>query len=201
VVVDSGQRGARRACPWDAATTQDDRGTTAGRPQTAAKGGGDVAKDLGTWPPEQATVLVQVLQRANLTPDAKRTKAGILVTVPDDQADVAVRALADNMDAIADAARSRTEARRRRARESRPGTGGTTPDGRLPTERLVGAARPIAILLIALLTLSVVARISPLLALIGVGVGVYLLGKRAQDGDGPGGMGGMGGPGWRGPPR
>jgi hypothetical protein len=76
-----------------------------------------VAKDLGTWPPEQATVLVQVLQRANLTPEAKRTRDGILVTVPDDQADVAVRALADNMDAIADAARSRAEARRRRARE------------------------------------------------------------------------------------
>jgi hypothetical protein len=166
-----------------------------------------VAKDLGTWPPEQATVLVQVLQRANLTPDAKRTKAGILVTVPEDQADVAVRALADNMDAIADAARSRTEARRRRTREPRTDATRGTPDGRLPTERLVGAARPIAILLVALLTLSVVARISPLLALIGVGVGVYLLGKRAQDGDGPdgmggrGGMGGMGGPGWRGPNR
>jgi len=142
-----------------------------------------VAKDLGTWPPEQATVLVQVLQRANLTPDAKRTRAGIVVTVPDEQADVAVRALADNMDAIADAARSRTEAKRRRAREATgrgPGRGSGA-SGPLPTERLLGAARPIALLLVGLLVLSAVARISPPLALLGVGAGIYLLGRR-QDG-------------------
>ena len=154
-----------------------------------------VAKDLGTWPPEQATVLVQVLQRANLTPDAKRTREGILVTVPDDQADVAVRALADNMDAIADAARSRAEARRRRAREAGARTAresGRSGDPQLTTERLRGAARPIAILLVGLLVLSTVARVSPLLALIGVGVGIYLLGRRAQDGQD--GMGGPGGP-------
>ena len=47
-------------------------------------------------------------------------------------------------------------------------------------------------LLIGLLVLSSVARVSPILALAGVGVGVYLLGRRAQDGEG--GMGGMGGP-------
>jgi len=155
-----------------------------------------VAKDLGTWPPEQATVLVQVLQRANLTPDAKRTREGILVTVPDAQADVAVRALADNMDTIADAARSRAEARRRRARASRTGDArrsAAVPDGRLTSERLRGIARPIAILLVGLLVLSAVARISPVLALVGVGVGIYLLGRRAQDGDSTGGMGGMGG--------
>ena len=146
-----------------------------------------MAKDLGTWPAEQATVLVQVLQRTGLTPDAKRTRAGIVVTVPDDQADVAVRALAENMDAIADAARSRTEARRRRARETRANAGATRREGpgTLPTERLLGAARPIVVLLIGLLVLSAVARVSPLLALLGVGVGVYLLGKR-QDGGGPG---------------
>jgi biopolymer transport protein ExbB/TolQ len=145
-----------------------------------------VAKDLGTWPPEQATVLVQVLQRANLTPDARRTREGIVVTVPDDQADVAVRALADNMDAIADAARSRAEARRRRVREQRTRqqrSPGGPPDDRLPTERLLGIARPVAILLVGLLVLSTVARVSPLLALVGVGVGIYLLGRRTQDGD------------------
>jgi hypothetical protein len=156
-----------------------------------------VAKDLGTWPPEQATVLVQVLQRANLTPDAKRTREGISVTVPDDQADVAVRALAENMDTIADAARSRSEARRRRARETRTGGAGRATSGgrdQLPTERLRGIARPIAILLVGLLVLSTVARVSPVLALVGVGIGIYLLGRRVQDGeDGPGGMGGMGG--------
>jgi hypothetical protein len=154
-----------------------------------------VAKDLGTWPPEQATVLVQVLQRANLTPEAKRTRDGILVTVPDDQADVAVRALADNMDAIADAARSRAEARRRRAREGGPRTPrgtGRSSEPQLTSERLRGAARPIAIVLVGLLVLSTVARVSPLLALIGVGIGIYLLGRRVQDGQD--GIGGPGGP-------
>jgi len=156
-----------------------------------ARDGDFVAKDLGTWPPEQATVLVQVLQRANLSPDAKRTREGILVTVPDDQADVAVRALADNMDAIADAARSRADARRRRSREADPRAargGGRSGESQLTTERLRGAARPIAILLVGLLVLSTIARVSPVLALIGVGMGIYLLGRRVQDGqDGPGG--------------
>lgn len=157
-------------------------------PTWLQSGADTVAKDLGTWPSEQATVLVQVLQRANLTPEAKRTREGIVVTVPDDQADVAVRALADNMDAIADAARSRAEARQRRAREARgeqqrrPGT----PSGQLPTERLRGIARPVALLLVGLLVLSTVARVSPVLALVGVGIGIYLLGRRTQDGDGGG---------------
>lgn len=152
-----------------------------------------MAKDLGTWPPEQATVLVQVLQKANLTPDAKRTRDGILVTVPDAQADIAVRALSDNMDAIADAARSRSEARRRRARETRSRDtrgSGPAPDGRLTTERLRGIARPIAILLVGLLVLSTIARVSPVIALLGVGFGIYLLGRRTQDGDGMDGRGG-----------
>ncbi len=145
-----------------------------------------MAKELGTWAPEQATVLVQVLQGAGLTPDAKRTRAGIVVTVPDDQADVAVRTLAANMDAIAEAARSRAEARRRRSREPRASDRGRREgSGTLPTERLLGAARPIVVLLVGLLVLSAVARISPALALVGVAVGVYLLGRR-QDGGGPG---------------
>jgi len=151
-----------------------------------------VAKDLGTWPPEQATILVQVLQRANVTPETKRTREGIVVTVPDEQADIAVRALTDNMDAIADAARSRAEARRRRERDQRS-RGGREPsrsgESQLTSERMRGAARPLIILLVGLLVLSSVARVSPLLALVGVGVGVYLLGRRAQ-----GGQDGMGGP-------
>lgn len=145
-----------------------------------------MAKDLGTWAPEQATVLVQVLQGAGLTPEARRTRDGIVVTVPDDQADVAVRTLAANMDAIAEAARSRAEARRRRSREARAdGRQRREGPGTLPTERLLGAARPIVLLLVGLLVLSAVARISPVLALAGVAVGVYLLGRR-QDGAGPG---------------
>ena len=152
-----------------------------------------VAKDLGTWPPEQATILVQVLQRAKVHPETKRTREGIVVTVPDEQADIAVRALTDNMDAIADAARSRAEARRRREREQRGRSGretGRSGEPQLTSERMRGAARPLVILLVGLLVLSSVARVSPLLALVGVGVGVYLLGRRVQDG-----QGGMGGPG------
>jgi len=166
-------------------------------PACHVAGAVEMAKDLGTWPPEQATVLVQVLQRANLTPDARRTREGIVVTVPDEQADIAVRALADNMDAIAEAARSRAENRRRRAQDQRgreqrgreQRRPGAPSDGPLPSERLLGIARPIAILLVGLLVLSTVARVSPILALVGVGIGIYLLGRRAQDGEG-----GFGGP-------
>jgi hypothetical protein len=146
-----------------------------------------VAKDLGTWPPEQATVLVQVLQRAHLNPSARRTKEGIVVTVPDEEGATAMREMTSNMEAIADAARARGEARRRRSREQRSRTSvgaGAADRPTLTSEKLLGAARPLIILLVALLVLSTVARISPVLALIGVGLGVYLLGKRTQDGQG-----------------
>ena len=146
-----------------------------------------MAKDLGTWPPEQATVLVQVLQHARLNPSARRTKEGIVITVPDEEGAVAMREMTDNMEAIADAARSRTEARRRRSREQRARAAGAADASGGPTltsERLLGAARPLVILLVSLLVLSTIARVSPVLALLGVGVGVYLLGKRTQDGDG-----------------
>lgn len=152
-----------------------------------------MAKDLGTWPPEQATVLVQVLQRARLNPSARRTKEGIVVTVPDEEGMVAMREMTDNMEAIADAARSRTEARRRRGREQRgrsAAPAGRTDGPTLTSERLLGAARPLIILLVSLLVLSTLARVSPVLALIGVGAGVYLLGKRTQDGEGGGSSGG-----------
>ena len=135
-----------------------------------------MAVDLGTWQPSQATVLVQVLRRAGLSPDAKRTRAGILVTVPDDEGDRAHRALAANMDAIADAARSAAPTMRPR----RP-SGAAHPSERpLTTERLLAAARPIALVLLGVLVLGAVGRFSPLLAIVGVGVGVYLLGRRAQ---------------------
>jgi hypothetical protein len=146
-----------------------------------------VAKDLGTWPPEQATVLVQVLQRARLNPSARRTKEGIVITVPDEEGAVAMREMTDNMEAIADAARSRSEARRRRSRAQRAravGPSGGADRPTLTSEKLLGAAKPLVILLVSLLVLSTVARISPVLALVGVGVGVYLLGKRTQDGQG-----------------
>jgi hypothetical protein len=146
-----------------------------------------VAKDLGTWPPEQATVLVQVLQRARLNPSARRTKEGIVITVPDEEGAIAMREMTDNMEAIAEAARSRSEARRRRSREQRARSGAPSGGADRPTltsEKLLGAAKPLVVLLVSLLVLSTVARISPVLALVGVGVGVYLLGKRTQDGQG-----------------
>ena len=130
---------------------------------------------------------------AELSQMVGRGAGHVTITTIPGQADVAVRALADNMDAIADAARSRAEARRRRARETRTRDSrgsGPSPDGQLTSERLRGIARPIAILLVGLLVLSTVARISPVLALVGVGIGIYLLGRRAQDGDGMGGPGG-----------
>jgi hypothetical protein len=135
-----------------------------------------VAVDLGTWQSAQATVLVQVLRRAQLNPDAKRTRAGIVVTVPDEEADRAHRAIAANMDAIADAARSTPTVRR----PSRPAGSGHPSERPLATERILGAARPIALVLVAVLVLGVIGRVSPLLAIAGVGVGVYLLGRRAQ---------------------
>lgn len=134
-----------------------------------------MAVDLGTWQPAQATVLVQVLRRAGLAPEAKRTRAGIVVTVPDEEGDRAHRALAANMDAIADAARAPAPTLRpRRAAGAHPS------ERPLTTERIVATARPIAIVLVAVLVLGAVGRVSPLLAIVGVGVGVYLLGRRAQ---------------------
>ena len=140
-----------------------------------------MAKDLGTWSESQATVLVNVLQRARLDPDARRTRAGIVVTVPDDQADRAVRTLAENMDAIADAARPSARAQRARREQAQRAHPSQRP---LATERLMSVARPIALLIVAVLVLGSVARFSPLAAIVGIGVVVYLLGRRTQrDGD------------------
>ena len=138
--------------------------------------GADVAVDLGTWQPAQATVLVQVLRRSGLSPEARRTRAGIVVTVTDAEGDRAHRALAANMDAIADAARTAAPS----LRTPRPRGGGHPSERPLTSERILAAARPIALVLVAVLVLGVVGRVSPLLAIVGVGVGVYLLGRRAQ---------------------
>jgi hypothetical protein len=114
-----------------------------------------LAEDLGTWPPEQATVLVEVLQQAGITPQAKRTREGIEVTVEDGDSDQAHATLVANMDAIARAARApKPEGGRRRARSpaARPGAapreGGERP---LASQRMSRFARPIAILVAALM--------------------------------------------------
>jgi hypothetical protein len=64
-----------------------------------------VAADLGTWPAEQATVLLEVLHTAGLHPEARRGRDGVHVTVPDDEGDRAHATLVAHMDTIAKAAR------------------------------------------------------------------------------------------------
>jgi hypothetical protein len=149
-----------------------------------------VAEELGTWPAEQATVLLEVLQKAGLDPTAKRTRDGILVTVPEGQADEAHRQLVANMDTIARAARPPAGSRPR-ARRPRPVKGADSPAARggglgrggqpswLAGRGLIGA-------IVAVLILGVVLRY-PLLVVPAVGALIYVLGKRAQaQGDDPG---------------
>ena len=64
-----------------------------------------MAADLGTWPAEQATVLLEVLQAGGLHPDARRARGEVHVTVPEDEGDKAHATLVANMDRIAQAAR------------------------------------------------------------------------------------------------
>lgn len=64
-----------------------------------------MAADLGTWPAEQATVLLEVLQAGGLHPDARRVRGEVHVTVPEDEGDKAHATLVANMDRIAQAAR------------------------------------------------------------------------------------------------
>jgi hypothetical protein len=141
-----------------------------------------LAEDLGTWPPEQATVLVEALQQAGLSPEARRTREGIVVLVPDDQSDDAHRTLVSNMDAIARAARppSPSGGRRRRPRPAAPtrtepsaGSGGA-----MSSERLLRFARPLGLLLLVVLLSSVVRN--PIVVIVAVGALVYWLGRQAQ---------------------
>ena len=152
-----------------------------------------MAEDMGTWPPEQATVLLEVLTEAGLSPEAKRTRDGVLVTVPDTQSDEAHRQLVANMDRIASAARQ-PRGSAARGRRPRPVKGADNPQPKDPqqlaSERLQRIARPIGLLLIALLLFATVGRINPLVAFAALGVLVYVIGKRAQQqGGGPGGPG------------
>jgi hypothetical protein len=64
-----------------------------------------VAADLGTWPAEQASVLLEVLQANGLHPEARRTRGEVHVSVPEDEGDKAHATLVAHMDAIARAAR------------------------------------------------------------------------------------------------
>ena len=144
-----------------------------------------MAGDLGAWPPTQATVLLEVLKKAGLEPEAKRTREGILVTVPDEQVDDANRLLVTHMDEIAQAARSPAAGRRRARPAGTPGPSRQRPSSdtppTLPTERLTRLGRPLGLFLVLLLLtmLAPVALRLPLL-IFGVAGIVYLLGKQAQ---------------------
>jgi Flp pilus assembly protein TadB len=153
-----------------------------------------VAEELGTWPPEQATVLLEVLQKAGLSPQAKRTRDGVVVTVSEDESDEAHRQLVANMDTIARAARQqrpsgpRTGSRRPRAVKGADNQDSSDRQRALASERMNKLARPIGIALVALLVLLVVGRFNAILAIMAVGALVYVIGKRAQergDGDSP----------------
>lgn len=149
-----------------------------------------MAEDLGTWPPEQATVLVEALQQAGLQPQAKRSREGIIVTVPDEQSDAAHRTLVANMDTIARAARPPGGRRRRAPRPaSAPGPArqkATSSSPAMGSEKLQRVARPLGLVLLVLLVASVIRN--PIVVVLAVGALVYYLGRQAQQrGDDPGG--------------
>ena len=155
-----------------------------------------MAEDMGTWPPEQATVLLEVLSEAGLHPEAKRTRDGVQVTVPDQESEEAHRQLVANMDRIASAAQ-RPKGPQRSARRARPVKGADNQDPderRMPTERLQQAARPIGLILIGLLLVATVGRFNLPIAIALLAALVYFIGKRAQQegDDGPSGGGSSG---------
>jgi hypothetical protein len=145
-----------------------------------------VAEDLGTWPPEQARVLLEALQKAGLSPKAKRTREGVSVTVEDAEADEAHRTLVANMDAIAQAARG-PQPQRQRSRARQTGPQRRTPDEpRMASQRLGAMSRPLVILLVGL----VLAAIAPAplrlpLVIATVAAIVYVIGRRPSSDDEP----------------
>lgn len=151
-----------------------------------------MAEDLGAWPPEQATVLLEVLKQAGLTPQAKRTRDGILVTVPDDDAEEAQRQLVANMDAIASAARAEPRAPRRVARKKTPPAGNygrkvSNPDRpALTSQKMTRMARPLGIVLIGLMLATIVRLPSIVIVPLTVAAVIYVVGKQAQNDRGDG---------------
>ncbi|MFA9429248.1 hypothetical protein [Egicoccus sp. AB-alg2] len=145
-----------------------------------------MASDLGAWPAEQASVLLEVLQRDGLNPEARRTREGILVLVPDEQSDQAHQVLAANMDIIARAARPSGHGPRTRSRPARrkaeppPRRRRTDQDPSLTSERMLRIGPAIALFLITLLLAGLVpGGALPILAA-GVLASIWLLGKQTQ---------------------
>lgn len=148
-----------------------------------------MAEDLGTWPPEQARVLLDALQQAGLSPKARRTREGISVTVDDEEADEAHRTLVANMDAIAQAARSKPQPRKPRARQERATRPGPA-DRPLISERLGAISRPVVILILGMFLALLIRPLALPIIVFTIAALVYVLGKQSQGGDGgPGGRG------------
>lgn len=148
-----------------------------------------MASDLGAWPAEQASVLLEVLQRDGLTPEAKRTRDGIHVLVPDVQSDQAHQVLAANMDVIANAARPaaptpiRSGKRRRGQQRRQDPTRSGPSDTKLTSERLMRIGPAVALLLTAMLLGSLFPRAAFPIVIVGAFAGIWWLGKQAQDGN------------------
>ncbi len=156
-----------------------------------------MSADLGTWPAEQATVLLEVLTEAGLHPDANRTRDGVRVQVPDDESDQAQTTLVGAMDRIARAARpvaidggrsdrsrskGRSARRSARAEASRP----REKDRTLISERMLRLAIPISLVLIGLLVAALVPSLQlPIVIVVVVGL-IYVLGRQSQRDDGSG---------------
>jgi hypothetical protein len=137
-----------------------------------------VAEDLGTWPPEQAAVLLEALAKAGITPRAKRTRQGVVVTVDDTEAADAHRTLLENMDAIARAARRPATGPRRQPRIASTPSDGSRP---LTSQRLSGMARPLGIVLLGLLVATLVPPLRLPVIVFTVAALVYVLGRQAPD--------------------
>lgn len=140
-----------------------------------------MAEDLGTWPPEQARVLLDALQQAGLSPKARRTREGISVTVEDAEADEAHRTLVANMDAIAQAAKGNQQ-----QRKAKPRATGAQGDGSskrpLASERLGSLSRPMMILVIGAVLALLIAPLRLPIMIFTIAALVYVLGKQVQDG-------------------
>lgn len=149
-----------------------------------------MASDLGAWPAEQASVLLEVLQRDGLTPEAKRTREGVHVLVPDAQSDQAHQVLAANMDVIASAARPSDPTpirgrKRRKSSKSRPAASArprsSSGEPKLTSERLMRIGPAVALLLTALLLGSLFPRAAFPIVVVGAFAGIWWLGKQAMD--------------------
>lgn len=157
-----------------------------------------MAADLGTWPAEQATVLLEVLHTAGLHPEARRGRDGVHVTVPDDEGDRAHATLVAQMDTIAKAARPNGPARGRRLRavEDPPGS---KPKRSRPTRKPAAASRrpqragtaarsrrfggPAAIVAVGFVVAVILGPpTSTFVLAVTMGAVVWLLGKQAQSG-------------------